>query len=1484
MADNIRIIGNINDIQRINRLKLEDLNLLNVQVKNQTFGFENDYIEYFIYDGGGNLIDSNYNYRNFKLPSDSYLTPDFKLPLIEIDPTTDLQSFGYISGQFTTQYNFQTKKISSSDSELFISRISEDRTELSIKSTILSSEDLIKHGNDLINELESSSEQKYFILNFSDNVKILVVNVAIKVEDSSILLKLYEPLIQNIFEKETCWITEEIIEPYVFDINLDTSVIPNDAPLLRGPNFDINIDVKQNVSTDYQNYSSLVSSLTGSSYQQVLNYMNDDSYDLNIDYTSFENFTHFSSAETRLNIFYDKVKQIENYNNNINIITGSTNVLKNEQTASIKLEIDNIIKNFDGFENYMYFESSSYAWPKTTNIKPYYLASTSSINVVSWYNTYTGSAIIYDENNLDRLYNIIPNFIKNDPTNYQSYYDFVDMIGHYFDNIWIYITSINELYNADNNLEKGVSKDTVYNALQSLGVKLYNSKGDDNFSDYVGGLNSGSTLFTDNFSITSSYLNNIPKKDLLAETYKRIYHNIPLLSKTRGTSIGLQNLINTFGITSSILNPKEFGGSTKKNKIKGFDNDKITIQNNTITGSVLSPFISLQQKSTSSSEFTSTDLHFVDLSFSPQNELNTRLSASIAILAPTFSLDDYIGDPALINSSSYQLLIQQNNYFISASSAISGSEKPLDYKGFIELVKYFDNSLFKMLKDFVPARTNALTGVTIKSSVLERNKIPVYHPKVEENIVYEAEYAAPTIEEDKSYYYDKLNGTKTSFYDGQITGSYVNVYSYFDDEHINPYLFPTESIDINLFNHTDFNITLNNVSSSIVSSIRQKVEPLYTTVNGKVFNTSSTKYEFISDAELQDSQLNLLGHKNSRYEGSKLSGLKLNIYSSASSNYGGDITFGKESVINHHTRKLGLFTQIQRNPFFTYPQQNNVFLKYLVDESGSLTELNKKNKNWEEVQNIFKSGEILTVAQFDNSRNSETNAVSQKSTDGEKLIYTSGYSYFPILYNGPYSSNPNSNLYFNYTGDTLAKQFQIRLLNGGIISGSTPGTETYPIVGGKIFKAVDKVTNDPNNTLYKDGNIFYSNFGNNTFSTYSIQETGDQRFNFKFTIKLEFKSNNQAGSFTAAIKKVGDSTLVSQTLSAASGIRSTVNTSLQFAKIPEGNPTISLPANTTIYDEGGNTTGEVLPANTTLYKIIAGAYLDNLCNLFGSGEYYVTNAYFLSIGLLSPNCTDTFLLPTTDKKLYTFPTSNLINYLNFNLDSDFKPFTLGDKIAFELTTGSVAFTTNNFTASIEKYDNLSNNGIIFSSIQQNQIGNNPFATSNSGASPFISGSISGSLVLNRSLTNFKDYLFLPSGSGFVQNTLYNTYNDALFTFSPKKGDLIILYYGPSNSYFESEISDVNILNNQLTLKLYSDLPSILNKSVYSSSDISQFLFLTKVKDEANILLQFNKKDGETSIGLIIPNNIHPDVLDNIDTITKEVKQKLIDFGITNTNF
>ena len=143
MANNIKIIGNVNNTSRITRINNDDLNLLSPEVKNQYFGFENDYIELFVYDTSNNLLSTNYNYNSFKLPSTSGLSAENTLPIIEIDPVQDLQNLGYVSGEFSTQYHFQKRYISSPDlSELFISEISADRTEIRLNSTSITSDDL----------------------------------------------------------------------------------------------------------------------------------------------------------------------------------------------------------------------------------------------------------------------------------------------------------------------------------------------------------------------------------------------------------------------------------------------------------------------------------------------------------------------------------------------------------------------------------------------------------------------------------------------------------------------------------------------------------------------------------------------------------------------------------------------------------------------------------------------------------------------------------------------------------------------------------------------------------------------------------------------------------------------------------------------------------------------------------------------------------------------------------------------------------------------------------------------------------------------------------------------------------------------------------------------------------------------------------------------------------------------------------------------
>jgi hypothetical protein len=68
MADNIKIVGNILNTTSVSYYDSDDINLIPSTKIEGYFGGENDYIEFYLYDIAGNLLRSNYNYLNYKLP------------------------------------------------------------------------------------------------------------------------------------------------------------------------------------------------------------------------------------------------------------------------------------------------------------------------------------------------------------------------------------------------------------------------------------------------------------------------------------------------------------------------------------------------------------------------------------------------------------------------------------------------------------------------------------------------------------------------------------------------------------------------------------------------------------------------------------------------------------------------------------------------------------------------------------------------------------------------------------------------------------------------------------------------------------------------------------------------------------------------------------------------------------------------------------------------------------------------------------------------------------------------------------------------------------------------------------------------------------------------------------------------------------------------------------------------------------------------
>ena len=148
--------------------------------------------------------------------------------------------------------------------------------------------------------------------------------------------------------------------------------------------------------------------------------------------------------------------------------------------------------------------------------------------------------------------------------------------------------------------------------------------------------------------------------------------------------------------------------------IKNAISDKIRVEDNVLpSGDTLSPFKVLSQQTNASSSYTP-NINYLEVAFSPQNEINDDIAHQIG----SFNIGEYIGDPRHRSDSKTtypDLDTLRNAYFQKYT-------KNYNLVDFIRLIKFFDNSLFKMIRDFVPVRTSLASGIVIKQHILERNK------------------------------------------------------------------------------------------------------------------------------------------------------------------------------------------------------------------------------------------------------------------------------------------------------------------------------------------------------------------------------------------------------------------------------------------------------------------------------------------------------------------------------------------------------------------------------------------------------------------------------------------------------------------------------------------------------------------------------------------------------------------------------------------
>jgi hypothetical protein len=532
----------------------QEQNLVASKEMTRFFGLPEDFVQLFVYNNINTLVGNDPTF-------DFYSVTENKE--INFDPAEDIERLGFRLGTYRMVYNFFRPLLTQNPNlDLFVKSISSDRKEIKIATTT----DQDVFFSNAVAYIDLIQNRNYFIeyyLDFGNNIIHPALSMAAERDingNVTVIIKLQNPLPETFVVNSPLNVVEKIVNTQEYQASLTSDIVTsqNNLPSLREANFSLDVDSFRIGSSDYYNYNQILN-YTSSEFQNLLTFISSSNPTINVDYNNYENFIHFGSATQQLETFQYKLNQIEAYNANIISFPTSPDAIVYQQ------QLDSVIKSFDAYENFLYFESGSKSWPKYPGNKPYVNYSVTSSQGIAWYNLNYTSASYYDEFNNDNLIYGLPVYLQESPT-FSKVAPFVYSMGQMFDDIWIYIRAITDLWKAENGLNQGISKDIVGDALQSLGIALYTDGDQDNIYEWLYGSNqSGTQTFVTQSwqtGITASQYT-LSGQDEAKSVFKRIYANLPTLLKSKGTDRFINYLNTLYGIPDTILFPMEFGGIDK---------------------------------------------------------------------------------------------------------------------------------------------------------------------------------------------------------------------------------------------------------------------------------------------------------------------------------------------------------------------------------------------------------------------------------------------------------------------------------------------------------------------------------------------------------------------------------------------------------------------------------------------------------------------------------------------------------------------------------------------------------------------------------------------------------------------------------------------------------------------------------------------------------------------------------------------------------
>lgn len=352
----------------------------------------------------------------------------------------------------------------------------------------------------------------------------------------TLIVKLQHPLVDNVSIKSSVWVSNTGMKPFFFNAIIEKNSV---GKTFRIANPDFTIipeDVSFSNSDSYYTNEDLTNESVNENNVDVSKKINE----LNIDYSSsLSNFVVFSSAELRHSIFKNKMISLAGISSSLSTIdtnyssSGYTYPYYLSEKSDLQVQKTNVIDSFDGWESYLY-KTGDYEYSPNNRS----FANDTSVEAMN------EEVLRYDKYNRDSLINNTPEHIIQDVEN-DDYLIFLSMIGHYFDNLYLYIRSLPSQRSTENS--NTFSRNALQQMLQSFGWKLDAS---------LESLNIGENYLDRSLSGTNVF----SSEERTRQVWNRILNTLPLIYKTKGTEECIRLVLSCYGIPSTLLNIREYGG------------------------------------------------------------------------------------------------------------------------------------------------------------------------------------------------------------------------------------------------------------------------------------------------------------------------------------------------------------------------------------------------------------------------------------------------------------------------------------------------------------------------------------------------------------------------------------------------------------------------------------------------------------------------------------------------------------------------------------------------------------------------------------------------------------------------------------------------------------------------------------------------------------------------------------------------------------